>query len=289
MRFAQSYFTGLIVVLAVATGFVFAAEWLGVFPTGDLRLDVTMMGLVVFSSAMVFVGLKKRQIVYFLVTLTVVGLILIVASAMIMFPYAVTEIFTRREAVDGTQFVSTAHSPFEKPLGENGSLNTLKLLANSTELFLWYDFPRHGANISLVQIDVAATYGQLSLSLVGFDVNGTNYTVSETFLYETMGGRSSSSDGPQMALASYFYWTPPSVYMPQDGGFVFENMAKNTIFFQLRVTEFHENAEATREVTYYRTLMSSDFAYVGLALIGSATVLDVYSRVRERKDRSQVS
>jgi len=289
MRFAQSYFTGLIVVLAVATGFVFAAEWLGVFPTGDLRLDVTMMGLVVFSSAMVFVGLKKRQIVYFLVTLTVVGLILIVASAMIMFPYAVTEIFTRREAVDGTQFVSTAHSPFEKPLGENGSLNTLKLLANSTELFLWYDFPRHGANISLVQIDVAATYGQLSLSLVGFDVNGTNYTVSETFLYETMGGRSSIGDGPQMALASNFYWTPPSVYMPQDGGFVFENMANNTIFFQLRVTEFHENAEATREVTHYRSLISSDFAYVGIALIGSATVLDVYSRVRERKDRSQVS
>ncbi|HUW48348.1 MAG TPA: hypothetical protein VMW36_06365 [Patescibacteria group bacterium] len=285
MRFAQSYFTGLIIVLAVATGFAFAAEWLGVFPTGDLRLDVTMMGLVVFSSAMVFVGLKKRQIVYFLVTLTVVGLILIMASAMIMFPYAVTEIFTRREAVDGTQFVSTVHSPFEKPLGENGSLNTLKLLANSTELFLWYDFPRHGANISLVQIDVAATYGQLSLSLVGFDVNGTNYTVSETFLYETMGGRSSIGDGPQMALASHFYWTPPSVYMPQDGGFVFESMASNTIFFQLRVTEFHENAEATREVTHYRSLISSDFAYVGIALIGSATVLDVCSRVRGRKSR----
>ena len=124
MRFAQSYFTGLIVVLAVAAGFAFAAEWLGVFPTGDLRLDVTMMGLVVFSNAMVFVGLKKRQIVYFLVTLTVVGLILIVASAMITVPYTVTEIFTRREAVDGTQYVSTAHSPFEKPLSENGSLNT---------------------------------------------------------------------------------------------------------------------------------------------------------------------
>jgi hypothetical protein len=289
MRFAQSYFTGLIVVLAVAAGFAFAAEWLGVFPTGDLRLDVTLMGLVVFSSAMVFVGLKKRQIVYFLVTLTVVGLILIVASAMIMVPYTVTEIFTRREAVDGTQFVSTAHSPFEKPLSENGSLITLKLLVNSTKLFLWYSFPRHGANISLVQIDVAATYGQLSLSLVGFDVNGTNYTVSETFLNETMGGRSSVGDGPQMAYASHFYWTPPSVYMPQDGGFVFENMAKNTIFFQLRVTEFHENMEATREVTHYRTLISSDFAYVGIALIGSATVLDVYSRLKGRKDRSQDS
>jgi hypothetical protein len=289
MRFAQSYFTGLIVVLAVAAGFAFAAEWLGVFPTGDLRLDVTMIGLVVFSSAMVFVGMKKRQIVYFLVTLTVVGLILIVASAMIMVPYTVTEIFTRREAVDGTQFVSTGHSPFEKPLSENGSLNTLKLLANSTKLFLWYSFPRHGANISLVQIDVAATYGQLSLSLVGFDVNGTNYIVSETFLYDTMGGRSSVGDGPQMALASHFYWTPPSVYMPQDGGFVFENMANNTIFFQLRVTEFHENTEATREVTLYRTLISSDFAYVGIVLIGSATVLDVCSHVRERKSRLQDS
>lgn len=289
MRFAQSYFTGLIVVLAVAAGFAFAAEWLGVFPTGDLWLDVTMIGLVVFSSAMVFVGLKKRQIVYFLVTLTVVVLILIVASAMIMVPYTVTEIFTRREALDGTQFVSTAHSPFEKPLSENGSLNTLKLLANSTKLFLWYSFPRHGANITLVQMEVAATYGQLSLSLVGFDVNGTNYTVNETFLNETMGGRSSSSDGPQMAYASHFYWTPPSVYMPQDGGFVFENMANNTIFFQLRVTEFHENTEATREVTHYRTLISSDFAYVGIALIGSATVLDVYSRVRERKSRLQDS
>jgi len=289
MRFAQSYFTGLIVVLAVAAGFAFAAEWLGVFPTGDLRLDVTLIGLVIFSSAMVFVGLKKRQIVYFLVTLTVVGLILIVASAMIIVPYTVMEIFTRREAVDGTQFVSTGHSPFEKPLSENGSLNTLKLLANSTKLFLWYSFPRHGANITLVQMDVAATYGQLSLSLVGFDVNGTNYTVSETFLNETMGGRSSVGDGPQMALASYFYWTPPSVYMPQDGGVVFENMANNTIFFQLRVTEFHENAEATREVTYYRTLVSSDFAYVGIALIGSATVLDVCSRVRGRKGRLQDS
>jgi len=288
MRFAQSYFTGLIVVLAVAAGFAFAAEWLGMFPTGDLRLDVTMMGLVVFSSAMVFVGLKKRQIVYFSVTLTVVGLILIVASAMITVPYTVTEIFTRREAVDGTQYVSTAHSPFEKPLSENGSLNTLKLLVNSTKSFLWYSFPRHGANISLVQIEVAATYGQLSLSLVGFDVNGTDYTVSETFLSETMGGRSSSSDGPQMALASCFYWTPPSVYMPQDGGFVFENMANNTISFQLRVTEFHENTEATREVILYRTLIGSDFAYVGIALIGSATVLDVYSRVRGRKSRLQV-
>ena len=289
MRFAQSYFTGLIVVLAVAAGFAFAAEWLGMFPTGDLRLDVTMMGLVVFSSAMVFVGLKKRQIVYFSVTLTVVGLILIVASAMITVPYAVTEIFTRREAVDGTQYVSTAHSPFEKPLSENGSLNTLKLLVNSTKSFLWYSFPRHGANISLVQIEVAATYGQLSLSLVGFDVNGTDYTVSETFLSETMGGRSSSSDGPQMALASCFYWTPPSVYMPQDGGFVFENMANNTISFQLRVTEFHENTEATREVILYRTLIGSDFAHVGIALIGSATVLDVYSRVRGRKSRLQDS
>ena len=289
MRSAQSYFTGLIVVLAVAAGFAFAAEWLGMFPTGDLRLDVTMMGLVISSSAMVFAGLKKRQIVYFLVTLTVVGLILIMVSAMIMFPYTVTEIFTRREAVDGTQFVSTAHSPFEKPLSENGSLNTLKLLVNSTKLLLWYDFPRHGANVSLVQMEVAATYGQLSLSLVGFDVNGTNYTVNETFLNETMGGRSSVGDGPQMALASHFYWTPPSVYMPQDGGFVFENMASSTIFFQLRVTEFHENTEATREVTHYRTLISSDFAYVGIALIGSATVLDVYSRLKGRKDGSQAS
>jgi len=77
--------------------------------------------------------------------------------------------------------------------------------------------------------------------------------------------------------------------MPQDGGFVFQNLANNTIFFQLRVTEFHENTEATREVTHYRTLISSDFAYVGIALIGSATVLDVYSRVRGRKDRSQDS
>ena len=289
MRFAQSYFTGLIVVLAVAAGFAFAAEWLGVFPTGDLRLDVTVMVLVVFSSAMVFVVLKKRQIVYFLVTLTVIGLILIVASTMIMVPYTVTEIFTRREAVDGTQFVSTAHSPFEKPLSENGSLNTLKLLADSTKLFLWYSFPRHGANVSLVQMEVAATYGQLSLSLVGFDVNGTNYTVSETFLNETMGGRSGVVDGPQMAYASHFYWTPPSIYMPEDGGFVFQNLASSTIFFQLRVTEFHENTEATREVTHYRTLISSDFAYVGIALIGSATVLDVCSRVRGRKGSSQAS
>ena len=289
MHFAQSYFAGLIIVLAVATGFAFTAEWLGAFPTGDLRLDVTMIGLVIFSSAMVFVGLKKRQIVYFLVTLTVVGLILIVASAMITVPYTVTEVFTRREAIDGTRFVSTPLSPFEKPLSENGSLNTLKLLANSTKLFLWYDFPRHGANVSLVQMEVAATYGQLSLSLVGFDVNGTNYTVSETFLNETMGGRSSTGDGPQMALASRFYWTPPSIYMPEDGGFVFESMANSTIFFQLRVTEFHENAEATRELTYYRTVIGSDFAYVGIALIGSATVLDVYSRVRGRKSRLQDS
>jgi len=289
MRFAQSYFTGLIVVLAVAAGFAFAAEWLGMFPTGDLRLDVTMIGLVISSSAMVFAGLKKRQIVYFLVTLTVVGLILIVASAMITIPYTVTEVFTRREAIDETRFVSTPHSPFEKALSENGSLITLKLLVNSTKLFLWYDFPRHGANVSLVQMEVAATYGQLSLSLVGFDVNGTNYTVSETFLKETMGGRSSAGDGPQMALASHFYWTPPSVYMPQDGGFVFENMASNTIFFQLRVTEFHENTEATRDVTRYRTLINSDFGYVGIALIGSATVLDVYSRLKGRKDKSQAS
>jgi hypothetical protein len=285
MRFAQSYFTGLIIVLAVATCFVFAAEWLGVFPTGDLRLDVTMIGLVVFSSAMVFVGLKKRQIVYFSVTLTVVGLILIVASAVITIPYTVTEVFTRREAIDGTRFVSTPHSPFEKALSENGSLITLKLLVNSTKLFLWYDFPRHGANVSLVQMEVAATYGQLSLSLVGFDVNGTDYTVSETFLVETVGGRSSAADGPQMALASNFYWTPPSVYMPQDGGFVFQNMASNTVFFQLRVTEFHENTEATRDVTRYRTLINSDFGYVGIALIGSATVLDVCSHVRGRKNR----
>jgi len=285
MRFAQSYFTGLIIVLAVATCFVFAAEWLGVFPTGDLRLDVTMIGLVVFSSAMVFVGLKKRQIVYFSVTLTVVGLILIVASAVITIPYTVTEVFTRREAIDGTRFVSTPHSPFEKALSENGSLITLKLLVNSTKLFLWYDFPRHGANVSLVQMEVAATYGQLSLGLVGFDVNGTDYTVSETFLNETMGGRSSAGDGPQMALASLFYWTPPSVYMPQDGGFVFQNMASNTVFFQLRVTEFHENTEATRDVTRYRTLINSDFGYVGIALIGSATVLDVCSHVRGRKNR----
>jgi hypothetical protein len=289
MRFAQSYFTGLILVLAVATGFAFTAEWLGVFPTGDLRLDVPMMGLVLLSSAMVFVSLKKRQIIYFLVTLTVVGLILIVASAMIRVPYTATEVFTRREAIDGTRFVSTPRSPFEKALSEDGSLNTLAVLANSTKLFLWYDFPRHGANVSLVQMEVAATYGQLSLSLVGFDVNGTDYTVSETYLNETIGGRSSAGDGPQMALASLFYWTPPSVYMPQDGGFVFENMASNTIFFQLRVTEFHENTEATREVTNYRTLISSDFAYVGIALIGSATVLDVYSRVRGRKEKSQVS
>jgi hypothetical protein len=75
--------------------------------------------------------------------------------------------------------------------------------------------------------------------------------------------------------------------MPQDGGFVFENMASSTIFFQLRVTEFHENTEATREVTLYRTLVGSDFSYVGIALIGSATVLDVFSRVRGRKDRSK--
>jgi hypothetical protein len=66
-------------------------------------------------------------------------------------------------------------------------------------------------------------------------------------------------------------------------------MANNTIFFQLRVTEFHENAGATREVTRYGTLISAAFAYVGIALIGSATVLDVYSRVRGRKDKSQAS
>ena len=40
---------------------------------------------------------------------------------------------------------------------------------------------------------------------------------------------------------------------------------------------------------HMRALISSDFAYVGIALIGSATVLDVHFRVRGRKSRLQDS
>jgi hypothetical protein len=285
---SSTFLAAAIIVFIAIAGFVFIIEGMGVFPSGNWLFDLTEMGLFAFSTVLVSLGIIKGKPVYFFVTLTVVGLFLVVCSSVITVPYTAFETFSQTESFDMTKDIYALEPPYGSPYAENGSSEIFELLPNSTKLFYWADLNFLRGNLSIVQINISSAYTVgytlLIFRIVGLTRTGATYDV-DTIDFEHICGVTSPYDSSWW-LDNWvsFYWTLPlGDPVGQYAGFLFQNPSNYTIFFRFNVINFYQNNEATRQVTRNHTLMNPDYFYAGIALIGSATCLEVYSRGTEKR------
>jgi len=286
---SSTFLVAVLFVFIAIAGFVFIVEGMGVFPSGNWLFDLTEIGLFAFSTVMVSLGIIKGKLVYFFVTLTVVGLFLVVCSSMITVPYIVLETFNRTESFDMTKYIYALEPPYGSLYAENGSLTIFELPPNSTRLFNWADWNFLRRNFSVVQINInsayTVTYTILTFKIVGLILGGgPAYDVNDVYFEHVFGASAPYDSSWWVNDWVSFYWTLPlEGPTGQYAGFQFQNPSNQTIFFRFNVTYYYQNYEATRQVTKYHTLMNPDYFYVGIGLVGSATCLEVYSRGTEQR------
>jgi hypothetical protein len=293
-RPSSTFLIVVLVVLIAVLGFVFIAGEMRVFPSGNWMFDLIEISLFMLSTALISLGIIKGKSVYFFVTLTIVGLFLVLCSSAITVPYTVTETFSQPESGDMTPYIFAVDPPYGSPYNENGSSKIFELLPNSTRLFHWTGWEFLRGNFSIIQLNVSSTFTEdhtpLVFSIVGLTESlGPEYTVNEKYFEWGFVGFSSQNDSWWLNTWVSYYWTCPLDFSPsKDGGFLFQNPSNYTMLFRFNVIEYYQNNDAMREVTKYHTLMNPDYFYVGIVLIGSATCLEIYSRgKKQKKDRSE--
>jgi hypothetical protein len=275
---------GFIMFVAIL-GFVFVGGQMGIFPLGNVLLDVVTVSLFGFFSAIVLIGVARGDLLFFLVTLVSVGIIFVLCASAVTVPYTFTETFSQPASRDFTPYVYSVYPPYGNPYENNDpnrSLLTFELPVNSTKLFTCWSHLI--SNVSVFEINVSSTFGWwLTLSVVGInEVEGIGYTATNFYFQKYFMGFSSQNSSAWLKDWVSWYWTPPDTIQEQTG-LLFSNLSNDTILFRFNVREYYEDTHAVRQVTKYSSLLNPDFVYVGLGLIVSATCLEVFSRMMDRK------
>lgn len=274
-----------VVVMAVL-GFVFVGEEIRVFPSGNPLFDLFEVGLFGFISTLVLLGITKGNVIFFFVTLVILGLFFILFASAITVPYAVTETFSQPASRDLTPDIYDLDPPYGAPYADNGSSKVYELPSNSTKLFLFGDWGYLYGNRSIIQINVSSTFSFDKIPL-GFSIVGLTEGSQSTYFKMYFIGYSSPNSTWWLENWVSWYWTPPNDFpnYGNKGCFLFENLSNDTMLFRFNVMQYYQDNGATKQVTRYRTFMNPDFFYVGVVLIGSATCLEVYFQTKERKSK----
>lgn len=190
-------------------------------------------------------------------------------GSLINIPYTSWQSFRKDTSRDLTPYIYVSRRS-DALIFENGSLREITLLPLSTKKYAV--IPSLDENISIIQIDIWTT-GPLIFKIARLSYDFP-YPVRSVFWNQTMHSGWFEERLSRSSPITYF-WTPPLApgMMP---GFIFENPSDREIFFSFKVTEHLLKATERKEITHYRTLLNTHFAYVGILLIGTAFTLDAY-------------
>jgi hypothetical protein len=264
---------GLIVLVSFYLALMIAITVLNLVATQTLILYSVIGGLALVVGCISHKRFRKKQIAYFSITLSVIGIVLILLASIALVPYTTWETFRKDRVQDWTPYFHSASSS-DSPTYENGSLRIITIPPLSTKTYKW-ETTMLWENISIVQTDIS-TSGPLSFTIAKVNAD---YTVAEVYFNQTMGGYGSGGN-PGSSWVTYC-WTPP--YLVYNVGFVFENPVDQETLLCFRVTEYNLKATDERRITQYRTLIDSNFTYIGVSLITATVILDAYSYNKQRK------
>ncbi len=268
---------GVISLSVVLVWLTFAMDPYAAVPYG-----VVGLGLLV---ALVFCkGYQKKNLLYFSTMFIGIGMAFILAGSIVQLPYSVSH-SVRQDRVEDLTPAIGGHDTANPFSWMNNSLQVLNLAPNHVARFTLYrEFLE--ANRSIFQIEVATT-GPIRMNIVRLDIGSGSFSVDETYLSRAY---HSSWFENQLDL-NHCYWSDTLWTLPDDHyctiGFTFENPSNQSDYFAFKVSEYNLKAVVTQQDIAYRTLLDSNFAYVGMALVGLAVAVDVFPYVRMRRFRAE--
>ena len=222
----------------------------------------------IFVTYIFYEGFRNRQIKYFSITFSVIGIVLILLGSMIVAPYSSVEEVRTEFSRDLTRRIYNTVDDYERASYENGTLRVIPISPNSSETYVW-DY-NGDENTSIVQIDIGTT-GQIFFILAELEQERDLITgerdIERTLFNWTLG------HGPVLDWYTRFWTLPYWGAANRIIGFVFENPNDHEISVSLRVTEFYLKATREVEEVYYDTLLDQNYAYGGLVLLGVSVVL----------------
>jgi len=212
-----------------------------------------------FVSYIFYEGFRNRQIKYFSITFSIIGIALLLLGSLINVPYSSTMEVRSDVSWDSTEdFSNDLHSE-KNPVYGNGSLRPIPISPNSSEIYTWNWVPRE-SNSSIIQIDIDTT------GPIIFTMSEPRYIFFNRTLHWYWFEESLDFD-----WITYF-WTFPHWYM-NEIRFEFRNPSDREVMTSFRVTVFYFKATKQVEEIYYDTLLDQNYAYGGLVLLGVSVVL----------------
>ena len=244
----------------------------------ELYVSIHLLLSGFFVSYLFYEGFSNRQIKYFSVTFSIIGIILVLLGSLINMPYSSVKEVRTDSSRDRTKYIYNAVDEERAAYG-NGSLKEISISPNSSEMYVWDDYGDE--NISIVQIEIGTT-GPLffTMSELEWDEGLTGKrNIRRILLNRTLSGH-----GPVLDWYTYF-WTRPSRWR-SDKGFEFENPSDYEITVSFRVTEFALKTTREVEETYYDTLLDQNYAYGGLVLLGVSIVLTILFPMKSKSNHN---
>jgi len=213
-----------------------------------------------------YTGYKNRQIAYFPITFSIVGIVLILLGSVILVPYTIRQTYRKDISRNQTVYFS-GYDSSERPVYENGSPREITIPAFGEKKYFWASRWLM-ENISIIQIDIS-TSGPLAFKLAVLSLDGA---IRDILFNRTMHSGWFESDRSGSWIT--YFWTPP--FSTVNIGFLFENPSNRSIVFSFKVTECFLKTTEDKWLTRYHTLIDSYFAYMGISLICTAVMLNAY-------------
>jgi len=219
-----------------------------------------------FVSYIFYEGFRNRQIKYFSITFSIIGIILVLLGSLINAPYSSVREVRTESSRDWTRRIHDVVYDSERAAYENGSLRIIPISPNSSEMYVWDYYGDE--NTSIFQIDIGTT-GLVFFTMAELEWERDLHT-GERDIRRILFNWTLYGNGPALDWYTRFWTTP---YRGSEKGFVFENPNDYEITVSLRVTEFYLKATMEVEEVYYDTLLDQNYAYGGLVLLGVSVVL----------------